>query len=165
LNITEDDGSGFRSWWHHDVVYLPAYRRERLTAFYRSAHAWDEGIQGHLAALLGCARTIEASVDGSGASSDGLIALKYGFGLRRNRVEGALSALEETVSIHSSYGHLMGSVRELDSLLDRLYKSSEDSDLGLSQEIFKLAIEVKEELWSILFDASPFHPRRRKIST
>jgi hypothetical protein len=165
LNIAAEDGNGFRRWRHQDVAYIPTYRRERLTALYRNINAWDKGIQGHLAALLGCARTIEGSVDGSGASPDGLIALRYSFGLRMDRVERALTVLEETVSMHSSYGRLIDSVHELDSLLDRLYKSGKDSDPSLSQAIIKLAIEVKEGLWSALFDASQFHAWNRKIST
>jgi hypothetical protein len=80
-------------------------------------------------------------------------------------VEMALTALEATVSMQSSYGHLIDSVRELDSLLDRLYKSGKDSNPSLPQAIIKLAIEVKEELWSVLFDASQFHAWNSRIST
>lgn len=137
------------------MVDLPAYRRERLAALYRGAYAWDNGIPGHLAALLGCARTIEESVNGTHSGLDSMAALRYGFGLRRSRVEKALSALAEMSAAHNAYGDLLNAIRELDSLLDTLHQSGyKGGGSVLTQEAVKLARKVNEELWATLFDTS-----------
>jgi hypothetical protein len=137
------------------VVDLPAYRRERLAALYRGAHAWDNGVPGHLAALLGCARTIEESVNETHSDLDNIAALRYGFGLRRARVEKALNALAEMSAAHNAYGDLLNAIRELDSLLDTLHQSGRTGGGSvLAHETVKLARKVNEELWATLFDAS-----------
>lgn len=155
MSIPARVGESRRSGQRHQVVDLPAYRRERLAALYRGAHAWDNGVPGHLAALLGCARTIDESVNGTHSGLDSMAALRYGFGLRRPRVEKALSALTEMSAVHNGYGDLLNAIRELDSLLDTLHQSGcKGGDSVLTQEAVKLARKVNEELWATLFEAS-----------
>jgi hypothetical protein len=154
LSIATENGNGLRRRQRQQVVDLPAYRRERLTELYHDTHAWDNGIRGHLAALLGCAKTIEESV-GTDPGVEGLTALRYGFGLRRARVERAINVLEETSTVHSRYEKLIGSIHNLDLLLESLHQSGRDGDSRLAQAVIKLAGEVKEDLWAALFDASP----------
>ena len=139
----------------HQVVDLLAYRRKRLTAKYHGAHAWDNGVPGHLSALLGCARTLEESINAAHSSPDSLTALRYGFGLRRTRVESALNALTELTTTDIACEDLLHAIRELDTLLDTLHQSGGymgGSDL--TQVALKLARRVNEDLWTALFDAS-----------
>lgn len=137
------------------VVDLHEYRRKRLAALCDSAHAWDDGIPGHLAALLGCARTIEESVGGTQPSPESVVGLRYSFGLRKARVEKALDALAETRSEYSGYAGLLNSIRELSILLEKLHQSGRCASPVLIREATQLANQVDEDLWAALFDAYP----------
>jgi hypothetical protein len=154
LSISASVGESRSCGKRQQVVDLLAYRRERLAARYRGAHAWDNGTTGHLAALLGCTRTIEESVNGTHFGPDNIAALRYGFGLRRSRVEKALKALVEVRGSRTAYEDLLHSIRELDALLDTLNQSGYAKGSGLTQVAVTLARKVNEELWAALFDAS-----------
>jgi hypothetical protein len=141
------------------VIDLPDYRRKRLAARYRDTHAWDDGIPGHIAALLGCARTIEESVGTTQPSPENLAVLRYGFGLRRVRVEKAIDALSRASSATSGHIGLLNSIHELDTLLEEIHQVGCYENPVSICAAAQLARQVSEGLWLALFNV-PCFPRQ-----
>ena len=135
----------------HQVTDLSVYRRQRFAALYGDIQAWDNGTEGHLAALLGCARIIDEALGGVNLTPERLTKLRYGFGLRRARVEEALNSLAE---LPSTYSCLLDSINELDLLLERAHKTGfHKTDISIHAAT-RLASRVNEGLWSALLSES-----------
>lgn len=155
-------GNGSQRVQSPEVIDLLTCRRERLTLFYRDTHPWDSGFPGHLAALLGCSRTIEESVGEPQPSPERLATLRYGFMLRRARVEKALNALAEGSSASSGFARVLDSIHELNSVLERLHQVGYGGHPILARAATQLARQVNDQIWFVLFEASP-NPAMHRI--